>query len=43
MDPIKNQEKKIRTRTERERERENSVHPCARTSSLGDVKNHLYT
>ena len=29
---------------ERERERERSVHPCARTSSSGEiVKNHLYT
>ena len=29
---------------EREREREQSVHPCARTSSSGEiVRNHLYT
>ena len=29
---------------ERERERERSVHPCAKTSSSGEiVKNHLYT
>ena len=45
----KDQEKEIRKRTirrerERERERQNSVYPCIKTSSLGElVMNHQYT
>ena len=41
--PRKNKVKEIRTRIVIERESKNSVHPCARTSSSGEIaKNHLY-
>ena len=40
----KNEENEIRTRTVIEKKRENSVSPCVRTSSSGElVKNLLYT